>query len=111
MKGQKFAESIVAFETLITSYPNGVYTPNSFYWLGEIHLATSELELSRQSFVQVINLFPGHQKVPDTLYKLGVVYHRLEDTQKAREYLQRVQTEHSNTPAASLAKSYAAELR
>jgi tol-pal system protein YbgF len=110
---KRFQEAIDGFNRLIVDYPNGPYTPNSFYWLGELYLALPEpeLEKSRQSFVQVVNLYPAHQKVPDALYKLGVVYDRLGEQDRAREYLRRVQSEHADSPAARLAKSYAAELR
>jgi tol-pal system protein YbgF len=110
---KRFQEAIDGFNQLIVAYPNGPYTPNSFYWLGELYLALPEpeLEKSRQSFVQVVSLYPSHQKVPDALYKLGVVYNRLGEQPQAREYLSRVQSEHADSPAARLAKAYAAELR
>ena len=110
---KRFQDAIDGFNRLIIDYPNGPYTPNSFYWLGELYLALPEpeLEKSRQSFVQVVTLYPTHQKVPDALYKLGVVYDRLGEQGRAREYLTRVQSEYPDSPAARLAKSYAAELR
>lgn len=110
---KRFQEAIDGFNELIVSYPSGQYTPNAFYWLGELYLALPEpeLEKSRQSFAQVVNLYPDHQKVPDALYKLGVVYDRLEERAEARVYLARVQSEYPQSPAARLAKSYAAELR
>ena len=77
MKARQFDQSIAAFNRLVTDYPNGQYTPNAYYWLGELYLAQQNLEQARQSFMQVINLYPDHPKVPDTLYKLGVTYHRL----------------------------------
>ncbi len=111
MKGRKFDESIAAFNDLIVRYPNGQYTPNAFYWLGELHLAQQNTEQARQSFMQVIGLYPDHPKVPDTLYKLGVAYHRLGDTAKAREYFTEVQTRYPQSSAAGLAASYEQELR
>ncbi len=110
---KRFQDAINGFNQLIVAYPNGPYTPNSFYWLGELYLALPEpeLEKSRQSFVQVVSLYPSHQKVPDALYKLGVVYDRLGEQPQAREYLSRVQSEYADSPAARLAKAYAAELR
>ncbi|MCZ6890150.1 MAG: tol-pal system protein YbgF [Gammaproteobacteria bacterium] len=111
MKRKEFSLSIEAFDKLIVDYPNGQYTPNAFYWLGELHLAGIDLEQARQSFVQVITLYPDHNKVPDTLYKLGVVYHRLGDANRSLEYLDRVVAEHPGATASGLAKSYAAELR
>ena len=112
-KDKRFEDAIDAFNQLIVDYPNGQYTPNAFYWLGELYLALPEpqLEKSRQSFAQVVNLYPSHQKVPDSLYKLGVVYYRLGESDRAMTYLDRVQSDYPTSPAARLAKSYAAELR
>ncbi len=109
---KRFQEAIDAFNRLIVQYPNGQYTANAFYWLGELYLALPqpELEKSRQSFVQVVNLYPENTKVPDALYKLGVVYDRLGDREKGLEYLNRVITQFSGSPAARLAQNYKAEL-
>ena len=106
-----YAEALTAFQALIAQYPAGEFTPNAYYWSGEIHLYTEALELARQAFVQVVTLFADHAKVPDALYKLGVVYHRLGDNQRALQYLDRVAAEHPSHTAADLARNYAAELR
>jgi tol-pal system protein YbgF len=110
---KRFAEAIDGFNQLIADYPNGPYTPNSLYWLGELYLALPEpdLEQSRQSFVQVVDQYATHQKVPDALYKLGVVYDRLGNQDEALRYFQRVETDYSSSPAARLARAHAAELR
>lgn len=131
-----YAEALAGFRALISSYPVGEFTPNAYYWSGEIHLYNAAaptpaecaspdsgsapgcastpaeaLELARQAFVQVATLFADNAKLPDALYKLGVVYHRLGDNQRALEYLDRVVAEHPGHTAADLARNYAAELR
>jgi len=111
MKARQFDQSIAAFNRLIVDYPSGQYTPNAYYWLGELYLANQNLEQARQSFMQVINLYPDHPKVPDTLYKLGVAYHRLGDSNKAMEYFNQVRTQYPQSSAAGLAASYQQELR
>ncbi|XOV84455.1 MAG: tol-pal system protein YbgF [bacterium] len=112
MRARDFDASMMGFQRLIETYPNGQYTPNAYYWIGELHLVGNlEPELARQAFAQVINLYPDHQKAPDALYKLGVVYDNLGDRQTALDYLQRVQQQHPNSPAAGLAQKYAAELQ
>ncbi len=112
MRNREFEESLFGFRQLIENYPNGQYTPNAYYWIGELHLAAqSEPEQARQSFMQVVNLYPDHQKTPDALYKLGVVYHSLGDTQRALEYLDRVQQQYPGSSAAGLAAKFAAELQ
>ena len=108
---ESYERALAGFSALIETYPSGDFTPNAFYWSGEIHLFVDELEQARQAFVQVVNLFGDHVKVPDALYKLGVVYHRLGDNETALRYLDRVAAEHPTHAAASLARSYAAELR
>jgi tol-pal system protein YbgF len=110
MRGKRFAESTQALESLIVDYPNGQFTPNAFYWLGELKLATGETEAARQNFVQVVRLYPDHQKVPDALYKLGVLYFQLGDASEARRYLQRVRSEFPQSTAGTLATRYLAEM-
>ena len=110
MKESRFEESADAFNRLIADYPNGQYTPNAFYWIGELNLAMDEVEQARQSFAQVLALYPEHGKVPDALYKLGVVHHRLDDNERALEHLDRVVAEYPNSTAAGLARTYKAEL-
>ena len=106
IEGRQFEQAVVAFDQFLIDYPNGEFTPNAFYWLGELHLRLEDLEKSRQSFVQVIRLFPENRKVPDALYKLGVVYDRLGDPETAEEHLQRALNEHPGTTAAQLASEY-----
>ena len=110
MKSRQFDASIDEFNRFVLDFPNGEYTPNAFYWLGELHLAKNQDEFARQSFAQVINLYPDHNKIPDALYKLGVVYHRLGDRHRALEYLNRVRAEHPDSSAATLAETYAQEM-
>ena len=110
---RKHEEAIAAFRAVLVDYPAGTLTANAFYWLGENYLALAEpqLEQARQAFAQVVNLFPDHGKVPDALYKLGVVHDRLGSAAWAREYLQQVINEHDGSAAARLATSYLAQMR
>ena len=112
MRAREFDSSMAGFQRLIETYPNGQFTPNAYYWIGELQLvAKADAELARQSFTQVVSLYPDHQKAPDAMYKLGVVYHNLGDITNALSFLERVQNEHPSSPAAGLAAKYAAELK
>ena len=108
-RGQSDAAA-TALESLIEEFPNGQYTPNAFYWLGQLHRRAGQLEEARQMLVQVITLYPDHNKAPDALYNLGVVYAELGDAARARMYLGRVQQQHPDSTAAGLARTYAANL-
>jgi tol-pal system protein YbgF len=109
---KKFPAAIEAFQSLLADFPNGQYSANALYWLGEIYLVIDppDLERSRQSFVQVVNLYPRHQKASDSMYKLAVVYRQMGDGDRAREYLARVQSDYAGTTAARLAASLARQM-
>ena len=111
MQRQEYEAATETFQGLIGEFPNGQYTPNAYYWLGELHRKRGDPEAARQSFVLVVNLYPDHGKVPDALYKLGVVYTQLDDPDRALAYLDRVLREYPDSTAASLAKQHADELR
>ena len=108
---EAYQRALTMFDALVLEFPNGEFTANAYYWMGEAQLYLEELELARQAFVQVVNLFGDHAKVPDALYKLGVVYHQLDDLSGALHYLDRAIAEFPDHTAARLAQSYAAELR
>ena len=107
---KQFQPAIEAFNRQLTEYPDGAFSANAFYWLGELYLAlpTPKLELARQSFAQVVNLYSDHPKVPDALYKLGVVYGKLGDRDAAERHMRRTRDEFPGTPAAGLAEAYLA---
>ena len=111
MQRQQYAAAAEVFQRLIDDYPNGQYTPNAFYWLGDLHGKNGDPEAARQSFALVVNLYPDHHKVPDALFKLGIVYTQLDEPGRAMEFLERVIREYPDSTAASLAEDHAAELR
>ena len=110
VKRKKFEEAIVAFKQFQTDFPEGRYSANSYYWLGELYLTPPprDIELARQSFTFLLERYPNHNKVPDTLYKLGKVHFLKGDMSKSQEYLQRVIREHGSTDssAAKLAQAF-----
>jgi len=108
----KPVEGIDGLTRFLRDYPDSRLAGNAYYWLGEAYLLLpdADLERARQAFLQVQNRFPTHPKVADAIFKLGVVYHMLGDTPKALEYFDKVQKDFPGSPAAQVAKSYAAEL-
>lgn len=104
---RKYDDALRAFNRLIVDHPGGELTGNALYWLGELYLVQDEVERARAQFIQVLDLYPDHRKVPDTLFKLGVTYDRLGDSGKALEFLNRVRAEHPQHAAAGKAAEYA----
>ena len=106
IKAKKYEEAVEAFHSFIEKFPEGNLTGNAYYWLGEVYLVLPQLEQAKQSFSIVVSAYPGHGKVADALFKLGVSYDRLQDPAKSEIYLNEVQKKFPKSTAAKLAKSY-----
>jgi len=104
LKARKIDEAVAGFTNLVAKYPNGKYTANAYYWLGEIYLLQNNLPQAENAFAMVTQNFPIHRKAADASFKLGKVYHQMGQTDKARNLLQQVAN--GNSSAAPLARAY-----
>ncbi|MDA0790493.1 MAG: tol-pal system protein YbgF [Proteobacteria bacterium] len=111
IRKRQYDLAISQLRGLINQYPDGEYTANAYYWLGEVYIAKPKpgLEDARQAFSQVIEFFPDNRKVPDAAFKLGKVYHQMGDCVRAREMLTEVARKHAGRSAATLAETYLRE--
>ncbi|ARN75089.1 tol-pal system protein YbgF [Oceanicoccus sagamiensis] len=108
---RRFDEALEAFKQFMVDFPQGKYTPNSYYWMGELYqvITPQDLEAARQSFTQLLDQYPSHVKVPDAMYKLGKVYFLKGDKNKARSLLEEVVSKYSkgtNSSAADKARQF-----
>jgi len=108
---RKFDDAVVAFNDFLLDYPNGAFAPNAHYWLGELYLVLEQpnLELSRQAFQLLLDLYPKHNKVPDASFKLATVYFAKGNTERAKTMLESVISTYPKQPVAELAKKFLAD--
>ena len=104
IKAKDFDKASQAFTAFLRKYPNSQYAGNAQYWLGEVNLAKGDLQGAGQAFAKVSQLYPKHNKVPDSLYKLADVERRLGHTDKVKGILQQVVAQYPGTSAAQLAQ-------
>lgn len=113
VQGRQFEQAVPAFQQFLQRYPDGVYTANAHYWLGELYLVKEppDLEASRQSFALLLSQYPDNSKAPDALYKLGKVQFLKGNREKAKEYLDLVITQYegTNNAVVQLARDFIAQ--
>lgn len=89
LKDGKIPQATTALQKHISDFPNGKYTANAYYWLGEIYLLENKLSLAKSAFSAVVEKYPAHRKAPDATFKLGKVLHMMGDNGAARTMLNR----------------------
>ncbi|MBV1931476.1 MAG: tetratricopeptide repeat protein [Porticoccaceae bacterium] len=104
LKARQIDKAKAALKQFLLDYPQGPYTANAHYWLGEVYLLGSELPEAATEFSAVVQKYPGHRKVNDATFKLGKVYHLQNQLDKSRILLERVAK--GSDSAARLAQDY-----
>jgi len=72
LKAGKYDDSAQLFLSFLELYPNGVYTPNALYWLGESYYATRNFPLAEEQFRELLARYPTHDKAAGGLLKVGL---------------------------------------
>ena len=102
----KFDLAADGFNLFLTDYPKSRYTPNVWYWLGEIYSVKGKLDKAVDAFQKVVSEYPQSTKIADATYKLGQSYEMSGNRVKAEMYLKQVISKYPDSSAAQLAKSY-----
>jgi tol-pal system protein YbgF len=105
VRNKQYAEASKAFEQLIKDYPNGKYTGNAYYWLGEVLLVESKQAQALKAFETLLEQYPNHRKAADAKFKQGKIYLQMGDKTQAKVLLQDVINLHPGTSAAKLAEA------
>lgn len=107
VKARDFPAAITEFSAYVERYPEGRYTPNAWYWLGELYLAAKpqNTEAATAAFQRLLTDHPNHSKVPAAMYKLGTVYFLAGEKERAQQMLTHVIDRYSNTGNSAVNKA------
>ncbi|MBF6025668.1 tol-pal system protein YbgF [Lysobacter niastensis] len=103
LKAGQYAESARLFQAFLEAYPNGSYTPNALYWLGESYYVTQNYQLAAVQFQALLDRFPTHDKAPGAMLKVGLSQLGLKQVEAAERTLAEVSTRYPGSDAARTA--------
>ncbi len=103
LANKKNAQAITAFQEFNKAYPNGNFSGNAHYWLGELYSQQNKNDLAAQEFTTVIQKFPQNAKVPDAMLKLAILHDEAGLHTKAQQELRKLIQQFPNSTAARLA--------
>ncbi len=103
-EASRYAEALEVFSEVIITYPDGIYTPDAYFWSGELFLAQELYEDAKLSYAEVFEQFPNHMRSADSLYKLGEIQRIDSEYIEAINYFERVVSLFPDSGAAQLSK-------
>jgi tol-pal system protein YbgF len=103
VKNKHFEEALLAMRSFVTRYPQGGYTANAQYWLGELYMVKDDYPEAIKHFEIVLKQFPSSSKAAASTLKIGYALAASGKENEARQRLQQVLKNYPDTPTAQLA--------
>lgn len=110
VKSKQFPDAVRAMQSFITKYPNGYYTANAQYWLGELYLADKNYTDAIAHFAVVLQQYPSSNKYSASLLKMGYALAGSGRYGEAKEKLREVVQKYPDTNTSSLARNKLEEI-
>ncbi|WP_419419281.1 tol-pal system protein YbgF [Legionella sp. D16C41] len=105
VKNKQFDEALSAMQSFVARYPQGGYTANAHYWLGELYMVKKNYASAIKHFEIVLNQFPTSSKTAACLLKIGYALAASGQEIEARQRLLEVVKNYPDTPTAELASA------
>jgi len=103
LKKRNYSGAIDAFNKFRENFPNSTFTPNAYYWLGQLYFAQNQNVKAISSFEAVLK-FKSSNKRADALVKLGDLESRSKNKEKAIAYYKQAVQEYPDSASAKTAQ-------
>jgi tol-pal system protein YbgF len=100
-----------AFEDFLQQYANHSLAPEARFLLADILAQQGRVQESLEGFNKIPELHPTSTKVPDALYRIGLLHLELGNTSEARLFLDRVVNTYPDSNAAGPARERLREIQ
>lgn len=111
LKNGKYDDAIRGFRSMLDKWPNGRYSDNATYWMGEAFYVKRDYKSAQTSFQTVLDKFGNSPKAPDAMLKVGLCQIELKQNDQATATLQKVIKTYPTANAANLAKQRLDQLK
>jgi tol-pal system protein YbgF len=111
LRSGRYGEAVAAFTSFLEQYPDGRYTDNALYWLGESHYAVRDFDSALPYFVRIVDTLPTSGKRADATLKIGFIHHEQGRIERAIAVLEQLQRDFEGTTAATLAERRVQRIR
>jgi len=100
LKSGRYDEASGQFAQLLNKYPQGEYSDQAWYWLGESLYAQRNNTKAVEALKHVVNDYPDSVKHAAALLRIGLIYQESKRLGDAKAVLTRLLREHGDSPSA-----------
>jgi TolA-binding protein len=100
------AAARIGFEEIVSRFPNHELAPDARYYLADIAARDGDLQDALRRFLQVGELHPTAPRVPEALYRAGVIHRDRGEAEQARALFTRIVNTWPDSEVAALARAF-----
>ena len=104
IENSRYSEAAENLRLLIISFPQGEYSVEAYFYLGDIYFQQQMYQDSIETFNSLLNNFPENKRTPESFFKLGLNFLQLEDETSARSNFNKVIQNYPESSAAILSE-------
>lgn len=110
-KSASYQNALGAFQDFLTKFPQSVYAPNSYFWMGQAYTALKDCKSALPMYQMVVDKYDNSPKLPDALYGVANCQAELDKKPAAKKTLKLIVSKYPDTSAAEKAKKLLGELK
>jgi tol-pal system protein YbgF len=99
-----YEAALAGFRFFLEIHGQSILAGNAQYWMGECQYRMGRYKEALTAFYNVVSYYPLSQKLGASTLKIGQIYTKLGDREKARMMYERVVDQHPDTPEAEVAR-------
>lgn len=103
-KHRDYEAALAGFRLFLELHGQTALAANAQYWVGECQYRMGRHKDALKSFYNVVSFYPLSPKLAASTLKIGQIYTRLKDHDKARLMYERVVDQYPDSPEAELAR-------
>ncbi len=73
VRNRQYSDAIKGFESFLAKHPQGSYSDNARFWIGQVYFAQSNLEQAEKQFSLLKTEYPNSSKLPNAMLKLAEI--------------------------------------
>ncbi len=92
VRAKKYAEAVTAYQSYLERFPQGKFSANANYWLGQVYFVQGKTDSAQMQYEKLIKQFPDYSNTGMALVNLGEIYLLQGKTGEAKKIWEKVIT-------------------